>query len=293
MSANSTMRTWTSVIKSVDDIPEIFINTFKSLVNIDGPFPYTLLVPPGRRSRVKNNAILVSVIDYKLFILEKDKKNVKTKCYNFKDINYIESGSILLSAWFNVSGFSDGILTKTVVEFNSVGELLFKNIEEVIRISVNGINQQEEFSDQLGKLDYLTSLNFKFMNYARTAVKSGEKIINIMLQPGIYKKTLQVFGKVFYKAVSSAHLTVLTDKELIIIKDSDDKSTKCGGIKFYIPLDRINEIAFKLDEKSDLLLLKINLHGNDFLELNFEAANKSNLETLIAEYNNLKACLQP
>jgi hypothetical protein len=93
---------------------------------------------------------------------------------------------------------------------------------------------------------------------------------------------------VFYKTASNAHINILTDKELIIIKDAANRFSKYGGISTFIPLEKINDIVFDSEEKGELLYLTVKLKENDCIRLIFEVSNKQNLELLIDRLKSVK-----
>lgn len=289
MLSEKTIRTWPSKVESFEDVPSTFKDYIEPLIKEQPSFPYTVFTPASRWGRSKNNAMLTSVIDNTIYFFEKAKKNVITKFYHFNDINYVEIGTILLCSWFRVAGKSNGIPTCSRVDFNTVGDRWFKYLIDLIRLSVNRMEGQSDTSKELDKFNYLSSLNYKFMSYARDSIKKGEKVINILLQPTVFVKLFKIFNKVFYKTASNAHLNILTEKELIIIKDADNRFWKYGGISTFIPLEKINDIVFDSEEKGKLLYLTIKLKENDCIRSIFEVSNKQNLELLIDRFTCMKS----
>jgi hypothetical protein len=150
-----------------------------------------------------------------------------------------------------------------------------------MRPAMNGVNTSGQ-SLEKEKFDYLTNLNFKFMNYARSSLVAGEKVIFSLLQPEI-KGRARVF---LHAPIRPAHLTILTDMELILISDGDGiKKTnkyKHGGVWRYIPLRSI--VAVSQEETTDgLITLSIHLPAGGLINKTFNSSKKNELEQLRQE----------
>ncbi|HBE79698.1 MAG TPA: hypothetical protein DDW65_18265 [Firmicutes bacterium] len=84
--------------------------------------------------------------------------------------------------------------------------------------------------------------------------------------------------------LSFTHLIILTDHELIIVKDDDSlrriKSARYGGIWYYIPLHKIMEMKVEKNETNKLPELKLRLAADvNFREL-FSESELAELEQL-------------
>jgi hypothetical protein len=117
------------------------------------------------------------------------------------------------------------------------------------------------------------------MNYAHDSLVDGETVRHSLWQPQICRPTLTFRGWTLRRAtLSLAHLTVLTDRELIIIQDdrrgSEQRGVRHGGKWDYIPLEHLGEVALR-SRPDDLLILTLTLvPGGRQIELLFEVSRR-------------------
>jgi len=274
---SSDMDSWARVIDSYDKVPE----AFQAFIRFHDFFPYIIYAPSDNWGRRRTNAKLICLYNDEFRILEQVKDKVNEACYYFHDIQYIETGTILLYSWICVDGLVDHKNTKSVVEFNSTVRQLFQPLIEKLRAGIHQIKAIEK-GMELAKLDYLGRLNYKFFNYSHDAILSGEKIVYTLYQPDIYIKYL----KFFHRIQVSACLLIVTDKELIIIQDDERNKNSnhkkgYGGIWVYIPLKKITGLSLDYNEEKALILLTIDLCQHR-MRLFFGASQFEQLNSLVA-----------
>jgi hypothetical protein len=140
------------------------------------------------------------------------------------------------------------------------------------------------------KFDYLSSLNFKFMNFARRALMPGERVVHILLQPWIRAKLLTILGRSFFRTISPAHLSILTDRELIMIRDDSGpgwhNEARYGGIWNYVPLDKIRRVSLTTRDE-DLLVLSIHLPEEDHVDALFSVSMQPDVEEFLLQFEHL------
>lgn len=281
--ARQTMLTWARVIESYADIPDIYKSSCSAVLENIQPFPYVVLVPSIREDRQRRSSEnLICEINNSFYIWERIGNQVLSGVYPIKTINFLELGSVLLSSWLTVSGLKgDGSPSSFTIAFNtSTGRYLTPFISKM-RPAPTDMNETDWKAERT-KLDYLGSINFKFMNFARESLISGEKVIQSILQPKIRKHIFTLFGQKIYRTVELAHLVLLTDKEVIFLGDdkqtTEVKGERYGGIWQYVALQNISAVS--LTESSDgLVTLSLKLSfGDRKLDKTFEASNKSRLE---------------
>ena len=196
------------------------------------------------------------------------------------------------SCWIlhiKISGITrQGIPASSTINFNSVGDYLFTPIVKTIRLATGdfkGVAQDLE----LDKFDHLIRSNYKFMNYARRSLLAGEKVIHFILQPEIRVPVIKILGKTYHRIISPTQMSILTNRELIIIREDEPKGgfvDRYGGIWDYIQLDKI--MSLNLNRKSnDLLVLSIQLPGNILLEFPFQTPAKPELDQLAHQFHEL------
>lgn len=282
MSSVKTMSTWARLVTSYDEIPEPFKKRFETFFDGTTAFPYTIFSPPGRWGSRYVNPKLIFMQNGEIHILEKCKKEIRCVTFFLKDISYIEWGTVLLHSWMKIVGISDGTPATSIIEFNSVVSKLFEAMVEEIRL-LTVKPACMDMGDILSKFDFLESRNFKLMNYSRQSVLRGEDISHIVFQPEIRVKVFRFLNKDFYKRVSCAHVSILTDRELIIIRDSANtvrEVTNYGGVWTYIPLQKIADLKLEEDPEKGLLQLNVQFHDDESIKSMYEAAGEKDLELL-------------
>ena len=125
------------------------------------------------------------------------------------------------------------------------------------------------------------------MTYARRSLLGGEKVIHTILQPEIRVSMFSILGKI-YRTISPTHMSILTDRELIIIREEERRSgeDRYGGIWNYIPLNKI--VTLSLSRKdSNLLVLSIQLPKSACLEYLFQASAEQEINQLLDRFKEL------
>jgi ABC-type glutathione transport system ATPase component len=86
---------------------------------------------------------------------------------------------------------------------------------------------------ELDKLARLTKLNFKFTNYAQRCLPADDHVIDALWQPEIQTKLLTLFGQSMYKSVATAHVLILTERELIILREDEASPRGHDGSRYF------------------------------------------------------------
>lgn len=288
-----TLLTWAKLIVSHDQIPAAYLSFFENLSWSDASgFPYIVLTPSYEGFINKTREKLVCVNKRNLYILIKERDELKYTCYGFDDISYIEVGTELLYSWIAISGIDNhGILSFTRFEFNTVTDYLFNPIFEAIR-PAPGFCTDTQFASERAKFDYLAKSNFKFMNYARRSIRPGQRVIQTILQPEMRAKMFSLFGKTYFRTNTPAHFCILTDTELITITDVERSSwSKENGYRniwHYIPLTKIVSVS-QLDKGVDLFSLSILLPECETLVFTLQASKQPEVELLQEKINAILA----
>lgn len=187
-------------------------------------------------------------------------------------------------AWVKINGIaSDGVPSSCTLKFNAVTDYLLTLIIEKIRPATGGLADTDR-SLELAKFDYLARLNFKFMRHGRHSILPGEKVIHTVLQPEMRNKFFTVLGWSFSRIISTAHISILTDRELILIRDEEQsqwsRDARYGATRSYIPLNKITSVSLA-SRKHDLLALSIHLPGNDQIVSLFSTSNEREVDLFL------------
>jgi hypothetical protein len=137
------------------------------------------------------------------------------------------------------------------------------------------------------KFDSLRTGHFKFMNYARRSLQPGERVVAYTLQPELRQPRLSLLGRpLSLHTLETAHLCILTDRELIVIRDDpnslkDYAQSRYGGIWDYLPLSRIQSATLE-ERPAGHLALVVHLPGGDRMEILFSTEKRLELEQVCA-----------
>jgi hypothetical protein len=280
-----TREAWTSRIESFEDVPEIYRGAFDQLVPDHTSFPYTLLAPSLIKSMGRTTEKLIVDARGAIHLLERNGSQVIEKTYPYQNILTVELGSILLGSWLTISGTdSTGTAANSTIDFNTSSLPLYSTFIEKLRPAPASY-EETQLKTEKDKFDYLSSSSFKLMNYGRESLVYGERVLQILLQTEIKRPVWAVLGNWIDQTVSPAHLTILTDLELILIQDvTHDRKVsqaKYGGIWQYIPLHSIKTAAWR-EMKSGWLTFSITIFPDKIIEKLFEASHRNEIEPLCA-----------
>jgi hypothetical protein len=285
------MSSWAKVIESYDDIPEIYQGQCKMLMGDRQVFPYLVLAPPLDGMRRRTTEKLLCEVDDTLYVMERAGQRITTTGYPLKTIRDVEMGSIILYSWMTVSGVtSEGAPASSTIEFNASTSRHFAPFLDKIRPPFNGADEAALKAER-AKFDYLSSTSFKFMNLARESLVCGEQVLRSVWQPEIRKPVVTLLGLSLYRTLSTAHLAILTDKEIILIWE-DERSTanprgvRYGGVSRCIPLRHIGSVSLT-GPVDDLLTLSLHLSLDARLDMVFAASSQRKVEQFQKEIQQL------
>jgi hypothetical protein len=289
--ARMTMLSWAKLIDSFEAVPEVYKGFFKT-AGWDGvEFPHVVLTPAIDRWRYKLPEKLICDDANTIYVLERAGDQVIATGYPFQTIRDVETGEVLLRSWITISGVTDkGASNSSRFEFNTTSGRHFAALLNKLRPAPVKLPDEQLAAEQR-KFDSLAAVSFKFMNYARSSLIDGEKVLHILWQPEMRVKTIALPGWPFYRTITPAHLTVLTDKELILIWDDERANrnkVRHGGVWRYIPLHSLVSTA-ALEQANSLMTLSIYLTGNDHLDRLFAVSSKSGIEQLRSKIEPLLA----
>jgi hypothetical protein len=126
------------------------------------------------------------------------------------------------------------------------------------------------------------------MNYARNSLLGPEEVLGAILQPEIKAERFRILGKTYYRTISPTHTCILTDRELILIREEvlQDRNDKYGGIWDFIPLNKISSLSISRIN-GDMLALSVKLSTNESFECLFQASKASEVEQLPVRFHEL------
>ena len=286
--AEQTKSSWAKSIESYAAVPNVYKDFFEPLLADGRVFPYTVLTPAYEGFIHRTTERLICDLGHEIYVLERSGNTFEAQCYPLEGISYVEVRTILLDSRIKITGVTrQGMAASSTLKFNSVTDYLFTPILERIRLAAvesKGAAQSVE----LEKFDPWVRLNYKFMNYAKRSLLGGEKVIHTVLQPEIRASLFTVLGKTYSRTISPTHVSILTDRELIIIREEERRSgdDQYGGIWDYIPLNKIATLSLGRKD-NNLLVLSIQLPESARLENIFQASAEREINQLLDRYRAL------
>jgi hypothetical protein len=140
------------------------------------------------------------------------------------------------------------------------------------------------------KFDRWRETNFKFMNYAKRSLLGDERVLHAIMQPEIRTHEFTILGREFYRLVSPTHVSILTDREMIIIIEGETRSAgeRYGGTWHYIPLSRIADLSLTRRDGGNPVMSVLPMGAAPVLSL-FHSAAEPELRLLIDRFRELTA----
>ena len=276
---------WATRIESYADLPDVYKGFFEPFL-VDGrDFPYTVLTPSHERFIHRQSEKLISDFGCEIYILERNGSTVEPHCYPVDGISYVEFRTALLASSFKVCGMTgQEVHASSTLIFNSITDYLFKPFLKKARLGAND-SEIAAKSLEAEKFDDLADVNFKFMNFAKHSLLGGEKVLHSILQPEIRENIVRFLKKTYYRTISPTHMSILTDREFILIREDANKrkEDRYGGIWDFISINKI--VSLSLNEKADDLFgMTIQLPEDISFELLFQASAKEELNQLLNQF---------
>ncbi len=285
-----TMLSWPKVIKSMDEVPDAFRTFFKTWLGDTAEFPHVILSPAKTGFFSASSDKLICQMNDTIYVVEQFRDRIIANGYTPENIRDVEVGVVLLHGWITIKGINkEGVPAVSMFLFNSAQSEMFSSFIAKIR-SAPAKPDEAALNTEKSKLDYLSQLDFKFMNYARSSLMGGERVIHSVWQPEIFTTVGAVLGLSLTRSLSPAHLALLTDKEMILIQDEPrsrgNKGVRYGGIRHYIPLRSIGAVSL-IEQANDLVTLSIHLSEDERVDSLFAVSKEKELLQLKTEIEKL------
>ncbi|MCB8982328.1 MAG: hypothetical protein H6659_00725 [Ardenticatenaceae bacterium] len=281
-SSTQTMRTWARRIDTFAEVPPVFQAAFPPHSPHD-PFPSTIYLPEDRLSKahLRNDQLVCLFADH-FVLLERQRDEIVTRAADFADVLYIQRGLVLLNSWLKIRTSAE----EFELPFNTTVEYLFDPLVDTLRRAGMGVSAYGEvpgakMKPDLSRFDFLETVNYKFMNYGRSSIHSSDKILGLIYQPDETLHSLRFFNRVVYHQYKTAHLTVLTDHELVLIQEAkairNNFDSSYGGVFTYIPRRQIQEVSFTPPPQAAdaAWQMDVVLASDVHLAVEFSASNES------------------
>lgn len=285
--------TWAKSFASYEDLPEPYRGPLGSVVTVEQAFPYTLLTPAYETFRTRISEKLICVLEREIHVLERNGTVITATCYPIREIRYVEVSSMLLEYRVKIEGVtSQGVPASSIFRCSTATDYLFTPILRKIRLR-EVVSQETPGPRDTALFDGWSRSHYKFMNFARNSLLGGEKVICAVLQPEIKTERFRILGRTYYRILSPTHTCILTDRELILIREEavQNRKDRYGGIWDYIPLSMISALSIR-PKNSGLLALSIELADDGIMECLFPASRESEVSHLSMQFRHRVSDMQ-
>jgi hypothetical protein len=274
--AQQTRLSWTKFIATYDQLPPAYQKAYDELFTVGGKFPYTLWTPGYADLLKPVPERLICTSEESIIIFEKRGEKIRHVSMKYDSISYIENGIVLLHSWLTIFGIDqNGEIAAPSIRYNTVSEEMVLPILASLRVSPDR-QRVSPLDVEMARFDYLSKINFKFMNYGRSSIRNGDQVLKIVLQPEIREEIVRIFGISFSKQVSPDHIVILTKDEIISIRNTG-KVSSYGGIWNYIPREKISSVSLENDDNG-WLILGLQLQSGHRVLLTFDESRKTEIE---------------
>jgi hypothetical protein len=126
------------------------------------------------------------------------------------------------------------------------------------------------------------------MNFARESLVSGEKVLYSIWEPKIRQSWLRRFRLPVMRTLHTAHLLILTDQEVILIREdervTENKGIRYGGVWQFIPVRQI-ATAEIVDPDRDTIQLVLSLSSASRIRIPFSQSRLAELKEFLHTAN--------
>ncbi|MBN1231405.1 MAG: TetR/AcrR family transcriptional regulator [Anaerolineales bacterium] len=274
--ASDTTRSWPKKISSTMEVPKVFLADFPT---IKGDFPFVIFIPEEKGTFfIQRNNKLIYILDENIILLEENRNMIEKNVSKVSDVLYIEYGKVLLDSWIRiVTRYAD-----FHVRFSTIADVLFERMIDMIREGVMNTPLPkvsiEKFKHELDQFEFLKTPDYAYMNFGRRSIRSGDRVESIAYQRQLCIQDYKLFNLSLLKKVATPHLSILTDNELILLKENKqvkiEKESTYKGITTFIPLQNIKNISFSPIADNGLRLMEIQIPCGNSIKMKYESVNK-------------------
>lgn len=280
------MENWSRRVTNFDELPECF-RGFSIELTSGSPSstPHIIYAPADQWGQKKSNPKLFCVFEERVIFLEASQANLTRHTFPIREISIIEVGNILLYSWIKVNGTVDGREASAIMEYNTVAKQDVFPVIELMRAIAIELRPQTDKSllkIEWDKFENLAGLNYKYMNAAKESILPGEKVLGFVYQPQIRPD--------WSNQAVSAHVVILTDRELIFIQDENTsfkQEKQYGIIRHHIPLSKIQQMLLESSPNNQISLI-LNLFPRESIVRFFDLTKLRELKNLVDQYSTLR-----
>jgi hypothetical protein len=268
-----TRQSWARRIDAIEDLPVPYRQPLR--LELDGaPLPYAVLCPAFPRHAQPTLETLVVAIGDRLHFFARHGVSIAATSFGLPEVHAVDVGDVLLDSWLTVRGRTADLSSQSAtVRFNAVGMELMLPFVDLVRPPVRGATATAG-NHEPTMLRSLSWQSLKFYNLARSVLREGERVVDVVFQPAIRGRRRGPALPFLRREIASAHLVLLTESELIIASDIEGKrrrSDRYGHVRTHLPLRHVVD-ALVVARDDGLHAVRIGLSSGDAIEVVFEQA---------------------
>lgn len=280
--AEQTRSSWAKRLATWADVPLAYRGFFEPLRAAGQDMPYAILTPSYSAFLRQTAQKVICLLGDEVYVVESNDTTSEARCFPLAEIGHLQFRTVLLDSHLYIWGLTkQRVPADCTLRFNTVTDYLFWPIVHRIRQAAGSTGHAVP-STKRETFDHLARVNDKFMNFARKSLLPGETVVCSILQPEIRQEVLPLLGKIYTRTLSPTHMSILTDRDLILIREERRHGTddRYGGIWDYVPVTKIAALSVDArDEKR--LSLSVQLPAGDSLNLLFEASAGPDVDHLL------------
>lgn len=269
------------VLDTLERIPEVYREFFEPYHSAGETLPYAVLTPAYKAPGETITAKLVCVIDHTFYVLEEKDNSLTKVSYPIDEINYVEVIHRPADMIVKINGFTNlGLLTTSVFGCDKTTDNILAPLFRPIRLRIDSLNEKAP-SRRMERLDRWKELNAQVIDMARHCLMTGETVIESVLQPEI-RPSIFSLDKVLRGDRSPTHICILTDKELVMIREDPSlgKKDQYGGVCNFIPLNKIHSLVTS-QKGDDLLVVSTSIAGGNTFESLFDLSIQNDVNRFL------------
>ncbi len=244
---------WAQIIASRAALPAIF----RDSIPADGALPYTVHLPDVGLGLRREKLKLVCLYSDCISIPENARSGaIVSVNYHLDSIHRIIHGTIFLHSWIELHGLVEGKPKASTITYNTIGEDALKPIIAALRKSTRGAKGGRSSRPEFA---FLNRANLKFYRYISAEVLPDETVAQVLYQPELRARALHIFPRVLVPR----HIVVLTDKEIVLMRDADWRMSKASGrfsygiVRSFIPLKDVEDATVAASDRAGVARLSI------------------------------------
>jgi hypothetical protein len=219
-----------------------------------------------------------------IYVVDDSEAELRATHYPIENIHLLERGSILLHAWITIRGMDfTGTVRPTTIRFNSVTEHIMAPFLEAMRAPTTA-GSGADLSTERSRLSFLRAEHFKFFNYGRGSIRPGARVIQCAFQPERRSELVRLFDFSVSRLDWPAQLCILTDTELILLRDDDTQRWSIGpphgAIWIYVPRRQILQVSMA-SGSDGMQMLAVTLAGDARISAPFEPSQTRALQRMV------------